>query len=95
MRQERDRVGATAVKLASCHDPALMNGQGKLARTYLRRRHGPRRAPEASLRQRSGEEFEQKHPITRWAASVTRPRENILLDTDSTVGALAHELHGF
>ena len=75
-------------------DLALLNGQGRLARTY-----GGAMAlgahPEASLRQRTGEAFEQKHAIARWAASVIRPGENILLDAGSTVGALAHELRGF
>lgn len=47
--------------------------------------------PEASLRQRTSEAFEQKHAIARWAASVIRPGENILLDASSTVGALAHD----
>jgi hypothetical protein len=51
--------------------------------------------PEASLRQRTGEAFEQKHAIARWAASVIVPGENILLDAGSTVGALAHELSSF
>ena len=53
-------------------DLALLNGQGRLARTY-----GGAMAlgahPEASLRQRTGEAFEQKHAIARWAASVIRP----------------------
>jgi DeoR/GlpR family transcriptional regulator of sugar metabolism len=75
-------------------DLALLNGQGRLARTY-----GGAMAmgahPEASLRQRTGEAFEQKHAIARWAASVIVPGENILLDAGSTVGALAHELRGF
>jgi DeoR/GlpR family transcriptional regulator of sugar metabolism len=51
--------------------------------------------PEAPLRQRTGEAFEQKHAIVRWAASVIVPGENILLDAGSTVNALAHELRGF
>jgi len=68
--------------------------QGRLARIY-----GGAMAlgahPEASLRQRTGEAFEQKHAIARWAAAVIRPGENILLEAGSTVGALAHELRGF
>jgi DeoR/GlpR family transcriptional regulator of sugar metabolism len=75
-------------------DLALLNSQGRLARTY-----GGAMAlgahPEASLRQRTGEAFEQKHAIARWAASVVQPGENILLDAGSTAGALAHELRGF
>ncbi|GAA5198096.1 DeoR/GlpR family DNA-binding transcription regulator [Arthrobacter gyeryongensis] len=75
-------------------DLALLNGQGRLARTY-----GGAMAlsahPEASLRQRTGEAFEQKQAIARWAASTVQPGENILLDAGSTVGALAHELRDF
>lgn len=47
--------------------------------------------PEASLLQRTGEAFEQKHAIVLWAASVIQPRASILLDAGSTVGALAHD----
>jgi hypothetical protein len=50
---------------------------------------------EASLRQHTGEAFEQEHAIARWAASVIRPGENILLDAGSTAGAMAQELRGF
>ncbi len=51
--------------------------------------------PEASLRRRTGEAYEQKHAIARWAAAVIQPGENILLDAGSTAGALADELRGF
>lgn len=51
--------------------------------------------PEASLRQRIGEAFGQKHAIARWAASGIVPGESILLDVGSTEGALVHELRGF
>lgn len=75
-------------------DLALLNGQGRLARTY-----GGAMAlgahPEASLRQRTGEAFEQKHAIARLAATLVRPGESIMLDAGSTVGALAHELRSF
>ncbi|MFF2840844.1 DeoR/GlpR family DNA-binding transcription regulator [Paenarthrobacter sp. NPDC057981] len=75
-------------------DLALLNSQGRLARTY-----GGAMAlgahPEPSLRQRTGEAFEQKHAIARGAAAEVRAGENILLDAGSTVGALAHELRGF
>jgi DeoR/GlpR family transcriptional regulator of sugar metabolism len=75
-------------------DLALLNGQGRLARTY-----GGAMAlgahPEASLRQRTGEAFEQKHAIARLAATLVQPGENIMLDAGSTVGALAHELRSF
>lgn len=68
-------------------DPALLNGQGWLARTY-----GGAMAlgahSEASLRQRTGKAFEQKPAIARWAAGVIRPGENTLHDADSTAGAL-------
>ncbi|GAA1253727.1 hypothetical protein GCM10009589_00770 [Arthrobacter pascens] len=68
---------------------------GRLARTYGGAMALGAHHPEASLRQRTGEAFEQKHAIARWAASVIQPGESILLDAGSTVGALAHELRGF
>ena len=72
-------------------DLAHLNGEGKLARTY-----GGAVAlgahPEPSLRQRTGEAFEQKHAIAAWAAAEIHEGENILLDGGSTVGALAHAL---
>lgn len=75
-------------------DLALLNTQGKLARTY-----GGAMAmgatPEPSLRQRTGEAFEQKHAIARWAATQVQPGEHVLLDGGSTVGALAHSLRTF
>ncbi|MGX5716324.1 hypothetical protein [Arthrobacter sp. MAHUQ-56] len=72
----------------------LLNSQGRLAWTY-----GAAMAlaahPEPSLLQRSGDAFDQKPAIARSAASAIQPGENILLDTGSTGGALAHELRGF
>jgi DeoR/GlpR family transcriptional regulator of sugar metabolism len=86
----RFKVTASTIR----RDLALLNLQGRLAPTY-----GGAMAlgahPEASLRQLTGEAFEQKHAIARWAAAVIRPGENILLDAGSTVGTLAHELRGF
>ena len=77
-----------------CSYPALLNGQGRVARTY-----GGAMAmgahPEASLRQRTGQAFEQKPAIARWTASMIVPGENNMVDTGSTVSALAHELRGF
>ncbi|MEV8390938.1 MULTISPECIES: DeoR/GlpR family DNA-binding transcription regulator [unclassified Streptomyces] len=72
-------------------DLAKLTSDGQLARTY-----GGAMAlaahPEASLRQRTGEAFEAKRAIARWAAAEVRPGESLLLDAGSTVGALAHEL---
>lgn len=72
-------------------DLAKLTGDGRLARTY-----GGAMAlaahPEASLRQRTGEAFEAKQAIARWAAAQIGAGETILLDAGSTVGALAHEL---
>ncbi|MFH8573749.1 DeoR/GlpR family DNA-binding transcription regulator [Streptomyces sp. NPDC017993] len=74
-------------------DLARLHSDGRLARTY-----GGAIAltahPEASLRQRTGEAFEAKQAIARWAAAQVRPGETLLLDAGSTVGALAHELRG-
>ncbi|NGO47653.1 DeoR/GlpR family DNA-binding transcription regulator [Streptomyces ureilyticus] len=72
-------------------DLAKLTTDGRLARTY-----GGAMAlsahPEASLRQRTGEAFEAKRAIARWAAAQIQPGETLLLDAGSTVGALAHEL---
>jgi DeoR/GlpR family transcriptional regulator of sugar metabolism len=83
------RVTASTIR----RDLAHLNEQGKLARTY-----GGAVAlgahPEPSLRQRTGEAYEQKHAIAAWAAGEVKDGENILLDGGSTVGALAHALRG-
>jgi DeoR/GlpR family transcriptional regulator of sugar metabolism len=75
------RVTASTIR----RDLAQLNEQGKLARTY-----GGAVAlgahPEPSLRQRTGEAFEQKQAIAAWAASEVKEGENILLDGGSTVG---------
>ncbi|MBL0706202.1 DeoR/GlpR family DNA-binding transcription regulator [Sinomonas cellulolyticus] len=88
---QRFNVTASTIR----RDLALLNDEGKLARTY-----GGALAigahPEASLRQRIGEAFEEKQAIAQWAAAQVQPGESILLDGGSTVGALAHALrtHG-
>ncbi|GAB3273835.1 DeoR/GlpR family DNA-binding transcription regulator [Sinomonas notoginsengisoli] len=86
---QRFQVTASTIR----RDLALLNEQGKLARTY-----GGALAigahPEASLRQRIGEAFEEKQAIARWAAAQVQPGESVLLDGGSTVGALAHALRG-
>ncbi|MEV0551827.1 MULTISPECIES: DeoR/GlpR family DNA-binding transcription regulator [unclassified Streptomyces] len=72
-------------------DLAKLTTDGRLARTY-----GGAMAlsahPEASLRQRTGEAYDAKRAIARWAAAQVQPGETLLLDAGSTVGALAHEL---
>ncbi|WP_203861646.1 DeoR/GlpR family DNA-binding transcription regulator [Plantactinospora mayteni] len=72
-------------------DLALLTSEGRLTRT-LGGAIAPNAHPEASLRQRTGEAFEAKRGIARWAAAQIRPGETVLLDAGSTVGALAHEL---
>jgi DeoR/GlpR family transcriptional regulator of sugar metabolism len=83
------RVTASTIR----RDLAQLNEQGKLARTY-----GGAVAlgahPEPSLRQRTGEAFEQKQAIAAWAVSEVKEGENVLLDGGSTVGAMAHALRG-
>ena len=75
-------------------DLALLNEQGKLARTYggamPLEPH-----PEASLLQRAGEFYEEKQALARWAADQVQPGEHILLDGGSTVGVLAHHMRIF
>ncbi|GAA4617352.1 DeoR family transcriptional regulator [Saccharopolyspora hordei] len=94
-------TGLTGVNELSAHfgvtastirrDLAQLERAGALARTY-----GGAMAivarPEASLRQRVGEEFEAKRAIARWAARQLAAGETVLLDAGSTTGALAHEL---
>ncbi|GAB3569141.1 DeoR/GlpR family DNA-binding transcription regulator [Arthrobacter alkaliphilus] len=86
---QRFQVTASTIR----RDLALLNDQGKLARTY-----GGALAigthPEASLRQRLGEAYEEKQAIARWSAAQVQPGESILLDGGSTVGAVAHALRG-
>lgn len=84
-----DLLGVTASTIR--RDLALLTAQGKLARTYggaiaLTAR------PEASLRQRTGQGYEAKRAIGRWAAAQVGPGETILLDAGSTTGAMAHAL---
>jgi DeoR/GlpR family transcriptional regulator of sugar metabolism len=72
-------------------DLALLDEQGRLARTF-----GGAIAttvhPEASLRQRTGEAFEQKLAIAKWVAGEIQSGEKILMEGGSTLGATAHEL---
>ncbi|GGY09882.1 hypothetical protein GCM10010358_73190 [Streptomyces minutiscleroticus] len=83
------RFGVTAPTIR--RDPARLTTDGRLARTY-----GGAMAltahPESSLRQRTGEAYEQKRAIARWAAAQVQPGRTVLLDAGSTVGAPAHEL---
>ena len=85
----RFQVTASTIR----RDLALLNEQGRLARTYGGAMpFDPH--PEASLRQRVGEAYEEKQALAGWAAAQVRPGEHILLDGGSTVGALAHQLRG-
>jgi DeoR/GlpR family transcriptional regulator of sugar metabolism len=72
-------------------DLAKLQSHGRLARTFggaiALHTH-----PEESLRQRSGEAFDAKRGIARWATRQIRPGETVLLDAGSTVAALAHQL---
>ncbi len=72
-------------------DLAYLTDKGLLVRTY-----GGAMAPpgegEASLARRLGDAAEAKRAIARWAATQIRPGETVLLDSGSTVGALAHAL---
>ncbi|HEY8718159.1 DeoR/GlpR family DNA-binding transcription regulator [Pengzhenrongella sp.] len=72
-------------------DLAQLEHAGELARTYggaiVKVAH-----PESALRERTGEAFEAKQAIGRWAASQVLAGETVLLDAGSTAAALAHEL---
>lgn len=83
-----EAFGVTASTIR--RDLAVLTGQGKLARTYggaMALAH-----PEASLSQRSGEAFEAKRAIGRWAAEQVRPGETVVLDAGSTTGEMAYAL---
>lgn len=83
------RFGVTASTIR--RDLAQLTAEGLLARTY-----GGAIAldphPESSLRQRSGESFEAKRAIAKWAASEVVPGETVLLDAGTTVGAMGEFL---
>lgn len=72
-------------------DLAVLDAQGRLARTYGGAL-GLVAHPEASLRQRTREAYEEKRAIALWVAAQVQPGESLLLDAGSTVAALAHEL---
>lgn len=82
-------LGVTASTIR--RDLAQLTAEGRLARTYGGAMPITVR-PEASLRQRTGEAFEAKRAIARWAAGQVQTGETVLLDAGSTVGALAFEL---
>ncbi|MEW1956821.1 DeoR/GlpR family DNA-binding transcription regulator [Kineococcus sp. NPDC059986] len=83
------RLGVTASTIR--RDLARLRDEGLITRTYGGA--APSIAhPEQSLRQRTGEAFEAKRGIARWAAGQVRPGETVMLDAGTTVGALAHEL---
>lgn len=83
------QFGVTASTIR--RDLARLTADGRLARTYggavALTAHS-----EASLRQRTGEAYEEKRAIARWAAAQVGPGETVLLDAGSTVGALARAL---
>lgn len=86
-----ETFGVTASTIR--RDLAQLESAGQLARTYggamaLNPHH------ETSLRQRSGEAFEAKRAIARWAGTQVRAGETVLLDSGSTMSALARELSG-
>ncbi|MDR7304014.1 DeoR/GlpR family DNA-binding transcription regulator [Haloactinomyces albus] len=88
-----DELSATFGVTASTirRDLAQLESAGHLARTYggamaVNTNH------EATLRQRSSEAFEAKRAIALWAAGQVRPGETVLLDSGSTMSALAREL---
>lgn len=85
-----DRFGVTASTIR--RDLALLHEKGRLARTFGGAIGIITAVPEASLRQRTGEAYEEKRAIARWVARQVKPGESLLLDGGSTVAAAAHEL---
>jgi DeoR/GlpR family transcriptional regulator of sugar metabolism len=83
------QFGVTASTIR--RDLAALQSKGRLARTF-----GGAMAvtshPEASLRQRLGEHFDEKRAIGRWAASQVSDGQSILMDNGSTVAAMVEPL---
>ncbi|MDZ7910499.1 MAG: DeoR/GlpR family DNA-binding transcription regulator [Rhodococcus sp. (in: high G+C Gram-positive bacteria)] len=83
------QFGVTASTIR--RDLAQLTAEGLLARTY-----GGAIAldphPESSLRQRSGESFDAKRAIAKWAANEVLSGETVLLDAGTTVGAMGEFL---
>ncbi|MBY4225529.1 DeoR/GlpR transcriptional regulator [Rhodococcus fascians] len=83
------QFGVTASTIR--RDLAQLTAEGLIARTY-----GGAIAiaphPESSLRQRSGESFEAKRAIAKWASNAVLPGETVMLDAGTTVGAMGEFL---
>lgn len=86
-----ERFGVTASTIR--RDLARLTEQGLLTRTYGGALPFVAHSEEP-LHQRTGEAFEAKRGIARWAATQVHPGETVLLDAGTTTGALAHELRG-
>lgn len=86
-----ERFGVTASTIR--RDLALLEGHGRLARTY-----GGAMAlstqEETSVAQRRRVAGEAKHAIAVWSAEQIEDGETILLDSGTTTAALARELRG-
>lgn len=89
VEQLSDQFGVTASTIR--RDLAALHARGRLARTF-----GGAMAvtssPEATLRQRLGEHFDEKRAIGGWAAARVAAGQSILLDNGSTVAAMAAPL---
>jgi DeoR/GlpR family transcriptional regulator of sugar metabolism len=89
VEQLSEQFGVTSSTIR--RDLAQLTAAGQLARTYGGAIAISAHA-EASFTQRSGEAFDAKRGLALWAATQVTPGESLLLDSGSTVGALAHEL---
>jgi DeoR/GlpR family transcriptional regulator of sugar metabolism len=89
VEQLSKQFGVTASTIR--RDLTALQSRGRLARTF-----GGAIAvtlhPEASLRQRLGENFDQKRAIGRWAAAQVAAGHSIILDNGSTVAAMVPPL---
>ncbi|BDZ52028.1 hypothetical protein GCM10025867_42690 [Frondihabitans sucicola] len=73
-------------------DLAILTADGKIARTYGGAMAINPTGGESSLSQRNHEQAEAKAAIARYARSLLRDGETILLDAGSSVAALAREI---
>jgi DeoR/GlpR family transcriptional regulator of sugar metabolism len=85
-----ERFGVTASTIR--RDLSRLTSEGKIARTYGGAMALNGQVVESTFRQRNKQSTAAKRAIARVARSMVNPGQTILLDSGSTVAALAHEL---
>ncbi|ASN37881.1 DeoR/GlpR family DNA-binding transcription regulator [Paeniglutamicibacter terrestris] len=85
---ERFDVTASTIR----RDLTRLTSEGKIARTYGGAMALNGQVVESTFRQRNKQSTAAKRAIGRRARALVKPGQSILLDSGSTVAALAHEL---